>query len=41
MEEGEVADVFLGWHVIGWWIRSSTEVVLVVLRSFGGGKNYM
>ncbi len=40
VEEGEVSDIFLGWHAMGWWGRVSTEVVLVVVvdRIFGKGK---
>ena len=41
MEEGEVANIFLGWYAMGWWGRVSTEVVLVAKRIFGGKINDM
>ncbi len=41
MREGEVADIFLSRHAMGWWVRVSTEAVLVGKRIFGGRKNGM
>ncbi len=38
VEEGEVSDIFLVRHAMGWWGRVSTEVGLVVERIFGSEK---